>query len=158
MKHYDIIIIGAGPGGIFSAYELATKRPDLKIAVFEAGNRLEKRKCPIDGKRVTKCIHCKTCAIMNGFGGAGAFSDGKYNITNEFGGTLYEYIGKNKATELMEYVDEINMTYGGEGTRLYSSAALNVSVCSTTFTFLRHLSVISEQTKTMKFSVTFIIC
>ena len=70
MKHYDIIIIGAGPGGIFSAYELATKRPDLKIAVFEAGNRLEKRKCPIDGKRVTKCIHCKTCAIMNGFGGA----------------------------------------------------------------------------------------
>ena len=68
MKHYDIIIIGAGPGGIFSAYELATKRPDLKIAVFEAGNRLEKRKCPIDGKRVTKCIHCKTCAIMNGFG------------------------------------------------------------------------------------------
>jgi hypothetical protein len=122
MKHYDIIIIGAGPGGIFSAYELATKRPDLKIAVFEAGNRLEKRKCPIDGKRVTKCIHCKTCAIMNGFGGAGAFSDGKYNITNEFGGTLYEYIGKNKATELMEYVDEINMAYGGEGTRLYSSA------------------------------------
>ena len=90
MKHYDIIIIGAGPGGIFSAYELATKRPDLKIAVFEAGNRLEKRKCPIDGKRVTKCIHCKTCAIMNGFGGAGAFSDGKYNSTNEFGGTLYE--------------------------------------------------------------------
>lgn len=122
MKHYDIIIIGAGPGGIFSAYELATKRSDLKIAVFEAGNRLEKRKCPIDGKRVTKCIHCKTCAIMNGFGGAGAFSDGKYNITNEFGGTLYEYIGKNKATELMEYVDEINMAYGGEGTRLYSSA------------------------------------
>ena len=122
MKHYDIIIIGAGPGGIFSAYELSTKRPDLKIAVFEAGNRLEKRKCPIDGKRVTKCIHCKTCAIMNGFGGAGAFSDGKYNITNEFGGTLYEYIGKNKATELMEYVDEINMAYGGDGTRLYSSA------------------------------------
>ena len=122
MKHCDIIIIGAGPGGIFSAYELTTKRPDLKIAVFEAGNRLEKRKCPIDGKRVTKCIHCKTCAIMNGFGGAGAFSDGKYNITNEFGGTLYEYIGKNKATELMEYVDEINMAYGGEGTRLYSSA------------------------------------
>ena len=63
MKHYDIIIIGAGPGGIFSAYELATKRPDLKIAVFEAGNRLEKRKCPIDGKRVTKCIHCKTCGL-----------------------------------------------------------------------------------------------
>ena len=122
MKHYDIIIIGAGPGGIFSAYELATKRPDLKIAVFEAGNRLEKRKCPIDGKRVTKCIHCKTCAIMNGFGGAGAFSDGKYNITNDFGGTLFEYIGKKQAVELMKYVDEINMENGGEGTKLYSTA------------------------------------
>ena len=121
MKHYDIIIIGAGPGGIFSAYELATKRPDLKIAVFEAGNRLEKRKCPIDGKRVTKCIHCKTCAIMNGFGGAGAFSDGKYNITNQFGGTLYQHIGKDTATELMEYVDKLNLMHGGEGTKLYST-------------------------------------
>ena len=59
---------------------------------------------------------------MSGFGGAGAFSDGKYNITNDFGGTLYEYIGKEKALELMQYVDEINMEYGGEGTRLYSTA------------------------------------
>ena len=119
---YDVVIIGAGPGGIFSAYELMKQNNDLKIAVFEAGNPLSKRHCPIDGDKVKTCIKCKTCAIMSGFGGAGAFSDGKYNITNEFGGTLYEYIGKNKATELMEYVDEINMTYGGEGTRLYSSA------------------------------------
>ena len=119
---YDIIIIGAGPGGIFSAYEFATKRPDLKVAVFETGNALEKRKCPIDGDKVKSCIKCKTCAIMNGFGGAGAFSDGKYNITNEFGGTLYEYIGKHKALELMHYVDEINMANGGEGTRLYTTA------------------------------------
>ena len=89
---YDVIIIGAGPGGIFSAYQLVKKRPDLKIAVFESGNSLEKRKCPIDGKKVKSCIKCKPCAIMNGFGGAGAFSDGKYNITNDFGGTLYEYI------------------------------------------------------------------
>lgn len=97
---------------------------------------------------------------MNGFGGAGAFSDGKYNITNEFGGTLYEYIGKNKATELMEYVDEINMptVARAHAYTLLQIPALNVSVCRTTFTFLRHLSVISEQTKTMKFSVTFIIC
>lgn len=94
---YDVIIIGAGPGGIFSAYQLVKKRPDLKIAVFESGNSLEKRKCPIDGKKVKSCIKCKPCAIMNGFGGAGAFSDGKYNITNDFGGTLYEYIGKEKA-------------------------------------------------------------
>ena len=119
---YDVIIIGAGPGGIFSAYQLAKKRPDLSVAVFEAGSQLEKRICPIDGKKVKSCIKCKSCAIMNGFGGAGAFSDGKYNITNDFGGTLYEYIGREKATELMLYVDDINMKHGGEGTTLYSTA------------------------------------
>ncbi len=119
---YDVIIIGAGPGGIFSAYELIQKNKDLKIAIFEAGNSLEKRRCPIDGKKVKTCIHCRSCAIMSGFGGAGAFSDGKYNITNDFGGTLYEYIGKREAVELMEYVDKINMENGGEGTKLYSTA------------------------------------
>ena len=76
---YDVIIIGAGPGGIFSAYELMQRRPEWKVAVLEAGNPLEKRHCPIDGDKVKSCIHCKTCAIMNGFGGAGAFSDGKLN-------------------------------------------------------------------------------
>ncbi|MBQ7646415.1 MAG: FAD-dependent oxidoreductase [Clostridia bacterium] len=119
---YDIIIIGAGPGGIFTAYELTKKSSDLKIAVFEAGNPLHKRKCPIDGEKIKSCINCPSCAIMNGFGGAGAFSDGKYNITNQFGGTLHEYIGKQKALELMNYVDEINMENGGEGTKLYSTA------------------------------------
>ena len=119
---YDVIIIGAGPGGIFSAFELIRKKPELKVAVFEAGHSLEKRRCPIDGEKVKSCIACKTCSIMSGFGGAGAFSDGKYNITNDFGGTLYEYIGKKKALELMHYVDEINMAYGGEGTKLYSTA------------------------------------
>ena len=121
-KMYDVIIIGAGPGGIFAAYELMQKAPQLKVAVFESGNPLEKRKCPIDGKKVKSCINCRTCAIMSGFGGAGAFSDGKYNITNDFGGTLYEYIGKDTAIELMHYVDEINVRYGGEGTKMYSTA------------------------------------
>ena len=119
---YDVIIIGAGPGGIFSAYELIKENEDLKVAVFEAGHTLTKRKCPIDGDKVKSCIRCKSCSIMSGFGGAGAFSDGKYNITNDFGGTLYEYVGKQKALELMHYVDEINMRYGGEGTKLYSTA------------------------------------
>ncbi|MDO4500302.1 MAG: NAD(P)/FAD-dependent oxidoreductase [Erysipelotrichaceae bacterium] len=122
MKTYDITIIGAGPGGIFSAYELALKNPGLKIALIEKGNELAKRKCPIDGKKITSCIGCKSCAIMNGFGGAGAFSDGKYNITNDFGGTLYEYIGKDTAIDLMNYVDEINCEYGGAKTRKYSTA------------------------------------
>ncbi|MGN0998857.1 MAG: NAD(P)/FAD-dependent oxidoreductase [Faecousia sp.] len=119
--NYDVIVIGAGPGGIFSAYELVQKRSDLKIAVMEAGHALHRRRCPIDGEKIKACIGCKSCSIMSGFGGAGAFSDGKYNITNDFGGTLYEYIGKRKALELMRYVDDINLRFGGEGTRLYST-------------------------------------
>lgn len=122
MMNYDIVIIGAGPGGIFSAHELVKLKDNLKIGIFEAGSSLKKRKCPIDGEKIKSCIRCKSCAIMNGFGGAGAFSDGKYNITNQFGGTLYEYIGKKKAIELMEYVDGINVSHGGEGTKLYSTA------------------------------------
>lgn len=119
---YDVIIVGAGPGGIFSAYELIQQKPELKIAVFEAGFPLEKRRCPIDGQKVKSCIKCQTCAIMNGFGGAGAFSDGKYNITNDFGGTLHEYIGKKEALELMRYVDNINVSHGGSDTRIFSTA------------------------------------
>ncbi|MBR6543565.1 MAG: FAD-dependent oxidoreductase, partial [Anaerotignum sp.] len=119
---YDVIIIGAGPGGIFAAYELSRLQPDLKIAVFETGHALNRRHCPIDGVKIKSCISCPTCSIMSGFGGAGAFSDGKYHITNDFGGTLHEYIGKAKALELMRYVDEINMHYGGEGTKLYSTS------------------------------------
>ena len=119
---YDVVIIGAGPGGIFSAYELMKQNKNLKIAVFEAGNPLSKRHCPIDGDKIKTCIKCKTCAIMSGFGGAGAFSDGKYNITNDFGGTLYEHIGKKDALDLMRYVDEINVAYGGQDTKMYSTA------------------------------------
>ena len=120
--NYDVIIIGAGPGGIFSAYELMKLNPELKVAVFEAGHALERRRCPIDGVKIKSCIGCKSCSIMSGFGGAGAFSDGKYNITNDFGGTLYEYIGKKQAIDLMKYVDDINMLHGGSGTKLYSTA------------------------------------
>ena len=119
---YDVIIVGAGPGGIFTAYELSRLNREMKIAVMEAGHALEKRCCPIDGDKVKTCIGCKSCSIMSGFGGAGAFSDGKYNITNDFGGTLYEHIGRQRALELMRYVDEINMQHGGEGTKLYSTA------------------------------------
>ena len=120
--NYDVIIVGAGPGGIFSAYELMQRRSDLKVAVFEAGHTLDQRHCPIDGDKIKSCIGCKSCSIMSGFGGAGAFSDGKYNITNDFGGTLYEYVGKKQALDLMRYVDEINLKFGGEGTKLYTTA------------------------------------
>jgi len=118
--NYDVIVVGAGPGGIYTAYELMKSR--LKVAVFELGRPLNLRKCPIDGKKVKSCIRCPVCSIMSGFGGAGAFSDGKYNITNQFGGTLFEYTGKEEALDLMRYVDQINLDHGGAGTRLYSTA------------------------------------
>ena len=120
---YDVLIVGAGPGGIFTAYELVTRaKKPIRVGVFELGNPLSRRKCPIDGDKIKNCIRCKTCSIMSGFGGAGAFSDGKYNITNDFGGSLHEHVGKVRALELMRYVDEINRTHGGEKTRLYTTA------------------------------------
>ena len=124
---YDVLIIGGGPGGIFAAYELVQKWPTAKIAMLEAGRALDKRHCPIDGVKVKSCIKCPSCAIMNGFGGAGAFSDGKYNMTNEFGGTLYEYIGRDEAMALMEYVDEINVANGGEGTHIYHAGSPKIT-------------------------------
>ncbi len=118
----DVAIIGAGPGGIYAAYELIKRNPNLSITVFEAGHPLNKRHCPIDGDKVKTCIHCQTCSIMNGFGGAGAFSDGKYNLTNDFGGSLHEHIGAETAMELMRYVDDINVAHGGAGTKMYSTS------------------------------------
>lgn len=119
---YDVIIVGAGPGGIYAAYELIKNNSNLKIVILEKGKSLKQRKCPIDGDKIRSCVNCKACSIMSGFGGAGAFSDGKYNITNDFGGTLHEHIGKDMAISLMKYVDDINMKFGGEGTKLYSTA------------------------------------
>ena len=108
-NEYDVIIIGAGSGGIYCAKELIDKYPNLKILMLEKGSSIEKRNCPIVNNRVKNCIHCENgCSIMNGFGGAGAFSDGKYVITNEYGGNLKDYVGEDIATSLMEYVDKIN--------------------------------------------------
>lgn len=119
---YDLTIIGAGPAGIFTAYEAIRLNPNLKICILEKGNSLSNRHCPIADGKTKHCVKCNNCSIMHGFGGAGAFSDGKYNITNNFGGRLYEYLGEEKAIELMEYVDKINLEFGGEGTKLYSTA------------------------------------
>lgn len=119
---YDVIIVGAGASGIFTAYELTQVSHGLKVLMIEKGYALSKRKCPIDGKKVKSCIKCKTCSIVNGYGGSGSMSDGKYNITNNFGGELYKYIGYNEAIELMKYVDEVNCKMGGSGAKLYSTA------------------------------------
>lgn len=120
-NNYDVIIVGAGASGIFTAYELAILESKAKVLIIEKGNSLEKRKCPIDGKKIKSCIHCKYCNIMNGYGGAGSLSDGKYNITNNFGGDLYKYVGKDESLELMNYVDKVLCDNGGSEARLYST-------------------------------------
>lgn len=151
--NYDVAIIGAGPGGIYSAYELVKLRPDLKICLYDSGNALDRRKCPIDGKKIKSCISCKSCSIMTGFGGAGAFSDGKYNITNDFGGTLYEYIGYDKALELMNYVDEINMNYGGKDCKKYSTAGTKLKkIC-----MINKLKLLDAQVRHLGTDVNYIV-
>jgi uncharacterized FAD-dependent dehydrogenase len=119
---YDIIIVGAGASGIFTAYELTKENTNIKVLMIEKGNSLDKRKCPIDGEKIKSCIHCKVCNIMNGYGGAGSLSDGKYNITNNFGGELYKYVGESQALKLMCYVDEVLCKMGGADAKLYSTA------------------------------------
>lgn len=109
---YDVVIIGAGISGICTAYELTEARPDLKIVILEQGNEITDRVCPIIAKKTKKCLKCPKCSIMKGFGGAGSFSDGKYNITTEFGGWLNRYISDEEVLELIDYVDKINIKFG----------------------------------------------
>ena len=110
--NYDVAIIGGGPAAIFAAYELVLKNTGLKVAIFEEGNDILTRKCPINLKKVPACIKCTPCDVMRGFGGAGAFSDGKYNITTEFGGWLNDYLSDEDVMTLIAYVDEINLHLG----------------------------------------------
>lgn len=118
---YDVIIVGAGASGVFTAYEMLKKNKKAKILMIEKGHDLTKRHCPIDGKKIKSCIHCSPCNIMNGFGGAGSLSDGKYNITNNFGGDLYKYLGEEEALNLMHYVDEVNCSLSDKEAKLYST-------------------------------------
>lgn len=123
-KHekYDIIIIGAGASGVFMSYEMAKLNTNAKILMLDKGAPLPSRQCPIK-KGAKNCLKCSPCHIMNGYGGAGTLSDGKYNITTHFGGDLHNYVGKDKALELMEYVDEVLCSMGGADAKLYSTAS-----------------------------------
>jgi uncharacterized FAD-dependent dehydrogenase len=110
-KKYDVIIIGAGPAGIFAALELTKQDKEINILIIDKGRSIEKRNCPM---RITgKCVNCSPCAIVCGWGGAGAFSDGKLTLTTEFGGVLDEYIGKTQLQSLIDYIDDIYLEFGG---------------------------------------------
>lgn len=111
-KQADVIIIGAGPGGIFCAYELKNKRPDLEIIMIEKGRSIEKRECP---KRKTKqCIGCRPCSITTGFAGAGAFSDGKLSLSPDVGGNLPEILGYDETIKLIKESDDIYLKFGAD--------------------------------------------
>ncbi|MBE6159578.1 MAG: FAD-dependent oxidoreductase [Lactobacillales bacterium] len=111
MKKYETIIIGCGPAGIFTALELLKNKPEMKIIMFDKGNSIKVRKCP--KSKTLNCVSCKPCNISCGFGGAGAFSDGKLSLSKDVGGWLEEYIGTDKLNELIQYVDEVYLKYGG---------------------------------------------
>ena len=123
---YDVVLVGGGAGGLFAAYEFVKKLPTAKICLLEKGAPLNKRKCPIDGVKIKNCINCKHCSITTGIGGAGAFSDGKYNITNNFGGDFNLYVGDDEALSLMRYVDSINLAFGGESAKIYSTVGSDI--------------------------------
>ncbi len=109
---YDVAIIGCGISGIFAGYELTKKNPHLKVVMIEQGNDIFGRNCPIIANKIKDCIRCKTCDIMRGFGGAGAFSDGKFNFTTEFGGWLNDYLEDSEVMDLINYVDSVNVEFG----------------------------------------------
>ncbi|MCL2839692.1 MAG: NAD(P)/FAD-dependent oxidoreductase [Defluviitaleaceae bacterium] len=117
---YDLIIVGAGPAGIFAAYEAVRKSPSAKILILDKGNDIYNRACPILQGKIKQCPKGKngqqgcepSCSITSGFGGAGAYSDGKFNITTEFGGWLGDYMSGSKLLELINYVDKINLEHG----------------------------------------------
>ncbi len=111
MKKYDLIIVGAGPAGIFSALELLKQKEDAKILIIEKGKDIDKRICPMKVREIS-CATCPECALLSGWGGAGAFSDGKLNLSPEIGGFLSRYIDINTLQSLIIYVDEIYVRYG----------------------------------------------
>ncbi len=123
MKKYDIIIAGAGASGVFLSYELTKLNPDASILMIDKGAPLQERACPISLGKTKNCVKCPICHIMNGYGGAGTLSDGKYNITTKFGGDLHTYVGVEKAMGLMEYVDEVLCEMGGADAKLYSTGS-----------------------------------
>lgn len=120
MKKYDVIIVGAGPMGIYTAYELMKKSPDKKVLLVDKGHDIYHRNCPILKKQIKQCpqdiygkVGCyPACSMTSGFGGSGAYSDGKFNITSDFGGWMGDYMPNEEVVDLIKYVDSIQLEYG----------------------------------------------
>lgn len=123
MKNYDAIFIGSGAAGVFAAYELTKRKSKKSVLVLDSGNNIYDRICPITSGKVETCVGCKPCNIMQGFGGAGTLSDGKYNITTKFGGDLHKVVGEKKAIELMEYVDQVMVSFDDGESKLFDTAS-----------------------------------
>lgn len=121
MKNYDVIIVGAGASGVFASYEFKKLETKLKVLVIDKGNTIYNRHCPIKLGKVDNCINCEPCNIMNGYGGAGTLSDGKYNITTEFGGQMHDFLGREDSIKLMEYVDKVLCEFDGGNSKLYQT-------------------------------------
>lgn len=133
MKKYDVIIVGSGASGIFAAYEFTKLNTNLNVLMIDKGNPIQRRICPIKTGKVENCIGCVPCNIMNGYGGAGTLSDGKYNITTNFGGNMHDFVGNEKAIELMEYVDKVLCEFDGDKSKLFSTASSDLKTIA-----LRH--------------------
>ncbi|MDY2618990.1 MAG: NAD(P)/FAD-dependent oxidoreductase [Oscillospiraceae bacterium] len=118
---YDVAIIGCGEAGIFAGYELKKLRPELNVLVMDQGADIYTRQCPIVSGKVDRCVHCSICDTMCGFGGAGAFSDGKFNFTTAFGGWLTDYMPASEVMDLIRYVDSVNVRFGAT-TECFSTA------------------------------------
>ena len=117
---YDVVILGCGEAGIFAAYELSRLHPGLKLLALDQGRDIYHRNCPIVAGKVKSCIQCPVCDTMCGFGGAGAFSDGKFNFTTQFGGWLTDFMDPKTVMELIDYVDSVNVAHGAT-TEVYST-------------------------------------
>ena len=119
-KNYDVVVVGAGPAGIMACYELYLKQPELKVLLIDKGQDVMNRHCPIKEKKIKSCPIIKNnepgclpaCSITAGFGGAGAYSDGKFNITSEFGGWLTDYLSTDEVEDIIQYVDNLYLKHG----------------------------------------------
>ena len=128
-KKYDVAIIGGGIGGLMAAYRIFENNPSLSVCLIEKGNPIEKRVCPIVTKKVSACIKCKSCAIMEGLAGAGAFSDGKYVISTEYGGWLTEFLSDEMVINYIEQADKILVKFGATTERFSPNNEIGRASC-----------------------------